>query len=52
MTEAKSMINHYSLDISEIAYQIHFSDSSNLAKFFKKYACLLPSEYRKQIGKL
>lgn len=47
MTEAKSMITHSQLDISEIAYQLHFSDSSNFGKFFKKYANVSPLEYRK-----
>jgi AraC family transcriptional regulator, transcriptional activator of pobA len=48
MTEAKSMINYSNLDISEIAYQLHFSDSSNFGKFFKKYANVSPLEYRKK----
>lgn len=47
ITEAKSMIIHSNLDISEIAYQLHFSDSSNFGKFFKKYASFSPLEYRK-----
>jgi AraC family transcriptional regulator, transcriptional activator of pobA len=47
ITEAKSMIIHSNLDISEIAYQLHFSDSSNFGKFFKKYTAFSPLEYRK-----
>jgi AraC family transcriptional regulator, transcriptional activator of pobA len=48
MTEAKSMIQFSSLDIAEIAYQLHFSDSSNFGKFFKKHADVTPLEFRKQ----
>jgi AraC family transcriptional regulator, transcriptional activator of pobA len=48
MTEAKSMIQFSNLDIAEIAYQLHFSDSSNFGKFFKKHADVTPVEYRKQ----
>ena len=51
ITEAKSMIIHSNLDISEIAYQLHFSDSSNFGKFFKKYTALSPLEYRKNRAK-
>jgi AraC family transcriptional regulator, transcriptional activator of pobA len=47
ITEAKSMIQYSGLDISEIAYQLHFSDNSNFGKFFKKYANVSPLEYRK-----
>ncbi len=48
MTEAKSMIQFSDLDITEIAYQLHFSDASNFGKFFKKYSSLSPVEFRKQ----
>jgi AraC family transcriptional regulator, transcriptional activator of pobA len=48
MTEAKSMIQYSDLDISEIAYQLHFSDNSNFGKFFKKYAGFSPLEFRKK----
>ncbi len=47
MSEAKSMIQFSKLDIAEIAYQLHFSDSSNFGKFFKKHADVTPVEYRK-----
>ncbi len=47
MTEAKSMIRYSNLDIAEIAYQLHFTDSSNFGKFFKKLADRSPMEYRK-----
>jgi AraC family transcriptional regulator, transcriptional activator of pobA len=47
MTEAKSMIQFSNLDIAEIAYQLHFSDSSNFGKFFKKHADVTPLEFRK-----
>jgi AraC family transcriptional regulator, transcriptional activator of pobA len=51
ITEAKSMIQFSNLDIAEIAYQLHFSDSSNFGKFFKKHTSVSPLEYRKNCTK-
>jgi AraC family transcriptional regulator, transcriptional activator of pobA len=48
MNEAKAMIQFSNLDISEIAFQLHFSDASNFGKFFKKHAAVTPIEFRKQ----
>jgi AraC family transcriptional regulator, transcriptional activator of pobA len=52
IAEAKSMIRYSNLDIAEIAYQIHFSDSSYFGRFFKKYVGISPLEYRKNAAKL
>ncbi len=48
INEAKSMITYSNLDISEITFQLNFSDSSNFGKFFKKHTNVSPLEYRKQ----
>jgi AraC family transcriptional regulator, transcriptional activator of pobA len=47
VNEAKLMIRYADLDIAEIAYQLHFTDSSNFGKFFKKHTDLSPLEYKK-----
>ena len=46
--EAKSLIQYTDFEISEIAYQLNFSDPANFGKFFKKQVGLSPSEFRKQ----
>ncbi len=45
--EAQSLLRSTDLSVSEIAYFLHFNDSSNFAKFFKKNTHLSPIEYRK-----
>lgn len=47
VAEAKTLIQFTTLDISEIAYQLNFSDPANFGKFFKKHAQLTPLEFRK-----
>lgn len=48
VTEAKNKIAHTPLSISEVAYQLHFSDPSNFVKFFKSATNLTPTEYRQK----
>ncbi|MBO9728663.1 MAG: helix-turn-helix domain-containing protein [Chitinophaga sp.] len=48
ITEAKSLILYTSLDISEICYQLNFSDPANFNKFFKKNVGATPLEFRNQ----
>lgn len=45
--EAKSLIQYTDLEITEVAYQLNFSDPANFGKFFKKQVGLSPSEFRK-----
>lgn len=45
--EIKSLLKYTELNISEIAYQLDFTDTSHLSKFFKKYSGLSPGQYRK-----
>lgn len=47
LDEAKSIIQFTNLDISEIAYQLNFSDPANFGKFFKKHTNQTPLEFRK-----
>ena len=49
LSEAKSLIQYTEHDISEIAYQLNFSDPANFGKFFKKHTGKTPLEFRKSI---
>jgi AraC family transcriptional regulator, transcriptional activator of pobA len=44
--EAKALLRHSALSISEIAYQLAFTDPSHFNKFFKRMAQITPSHYR------
>ena len=46
-SEARSLIRYTDLEITEIAYQLNFSDPANFGKFFKKQTGVSPSEFRK-----
>lgn len=46
--EIKALLRYSALSISEITYQLDFTDTSHLSKFFKKYTSLTPLEYRKK----
>lgn len=48
LSEAKSLIQFTDFGISEIAYQLNFSDPANFGKFFKKHTAITPIEFRKQ----
>jgi AraC family transcriptional activator of pobA len=45
--EARSLVHYTDLEITEIAYQLNFSDPANFGKFFKKQIGLSPSAFRK-----
>lgn len=47
--EAKNLITHTNLSLSEISYSLNFTDSSNFVKFFKARTTFTPSEYRDKI---
>ncbi|MEQ9290245.1 MAG: AraC family transcriptional regulator [Cyclobacteriaceae bacterium] len=49
LVEAKNLITHTGLNISEIAYSLNFSDSSNFTKFFRSLTRLTPVEYRSRL---
>jgi len=46
MMEAKTLLANTVLSIKEIAYYLHFTDSSHFVKFFKTNANITPGEYR------
>ena len=45
--EAKRLLVNVDMSITEIAYELNFSDNSYFSKFFKKYAAVTPEEFRK-----
>lgn len=49
MMEIKALLRHSELSISEIAYQLHFSDPSHLTTFFKKHQGVSPLKFRKEV---
>lgn len=46
--EAKRQLQHTSLNITEISYNLGFEDPSYFVKFFKRLAGSMPSEFRKR----
>jgi len=46
--EASALIQYTDLEITEIAYQLNFSDPANFGKFFKRQIGLSPSAFRKK----
>ena len=48
LIRAKELLTRTALNISEIAYQLHFENAGQFATFFKKREGLTPSEYRNQ----
>ena len=48
LMEAKALLKHTELSISEIAYQLDFTDPSHFNKFFKKETQQTPLMYRNQ----
>jgi transcriptional regulator GlxA family with amidase domain len=53
LNEAKKLLQDFSLTIGDVATRLTY-DNSNFTKFFKQYAGITPSEYRRQLaeGKL
>ena len=49
MNEAKSLLSYTHLNISEIAYELNFSDVYAFSKFFKKQTGISPSLFRQDI---
>lgn len=44
----ETYLKYSSIRLSEIAYELQFSDESHLSKLFKKYRGITPGEYRKK----
>jgi AraC family transcriptional activator of pobA len=49
LLEAKRLLTNPQLNISEIAFEVNFSDNSYFTKFFKKTENITPEEFRKKI---
>jgi len=49
LMEAKNLITHTSMTVSEIAFHLNFSDVSNFVKFFKSITAITPLEYRAKL---
>jgi AraC family transcriptional regulator, transcriptional activator of pobA len=49
LMEAKALLKHTELSISEIAYQLDFTDPSHFNKFFKKGTEHTPLQYRTHV---
>jgi AraC-like DNA-binding protein len=45
--EAKRLLINLSLPVTQIAYQLNFTDNSYFTKFFKKYTGQTPEDFRK-----
>ena len=48
ITEAKKKLKNPEMNISEIAYQLGFSDPLYFSKYFKKEVGVAPVQYRKE----
>lgn len=48
--EVKRLLAYSSMNVSQIADQLNFSDTSYLIRFFKKNSGMTPEEFRVQIG--
>lgn len=44
--EAKTLLRNTKMSVSEIAYYLHFKDTSNFSKFFKNIAGYTPREFK------
>jgi AraC-like DNA-binding protein len=49
LLDAKRLLLHSMLSVSEIGYQLGFVDPSYFSRFFKRYENVTPAEFRMQI---
>lgn len=49
IAEAKSLLQHSSMSVKEIAYLLGFMESTHFSNYFKKHVEASPAEYRKKI---
>ena len=49
LLDAKRLLLHSDLSISEIGYQLGFEDPSYFSRFFRRYACSTPARFREEI---
>ncbi len=48
--EAQRLLTHSDLNISEIAYELEFDDSSYFSRLFKKKTNITPEQFRRQLN--
>lgn len=48
LDEAKILLRYTTSDVSEVAYQLNFSDPANFGRFFKKHTHQTPLAYRRE----
>jgi AraC-like DNA-binding protein len=48
LLEAKRLLAHSTMSISEIAFQLGFEDNSYFGRYFRRYTRLTPGEFRQQ----
>jgi AraC-like DNA-binding protein len=49
LLDAKRLLLHSTLSVSEIGYELGFEDPSYFSRFFRRYEALTPAEFRKEI---
>jgi len=49
LLDAKRLLSHSDLSVSEIGYHLGFQDPSYFSRFFRRYAGNTPAEFRKEI---
>lgn len=49
LLEAKRLLTNADLSVTQIAYELNFTDNSYFNRFFKKYAGCTPDEFRKSV---
>jgi AraC-like DNA-binding protein len=50
--EAKRLLTHTDLNVSEIADHLQFSEPTHFARFFKRYTQRSPLEFRREINRV
>lgn len=50
LLEAKRLLTNAGMSVTEIAYDLNFTDNSYFNRFFKKYAGCTPDEFRKSVN--
>ncbi|MFC2151711.1 helix-turn-helix domain-containing protein, partial [Bacteroidota bacterium] len=51
LTEAKKELLYSDLSVSEIAYQLNFSEPANFNRFFKQQTSVTPHQFRVEFSK-
>ena len=49
LLDAKRLLSHSEMSVSEIGYHLGFEDPSYFSRFFRRYERCAPAEFREQI---